>query len=484
MERGPLRQRLLTDPVMPLMLRLALPVIAVLVLQTMVSVAETFYVSFLGTDALAGVTLVFPVVTLMTMMSAGGIGGGVSSAVARAVGAGRTADADALLLHALVLAIVFGGLFALGALTAGPTLFRALGGSGRALDAAVTYARFVFIGAVPLWMVNLFAAAMRGAGDVRTPTTVSLIGAALLVVLSPALIFGIGPFPRLGIAGAGTAVTLFYSFASLALIRIMASGRTGLTLRWSRLESRLFADILRVGLLSAVGTLQLNGTVVLITGAVGMFGADALAGYGIASRLDYVQIPLLFGLGTAVITLVGSAAGAGDRQRVRKVAWTGALLAACVTETIGLIAAAIPLLWLRLFSDDPAVLAAGAIYLHRVGPAYGATGLGMLLYFASQGYGQVVVPFIAGTIRLAVAAGGGWLAIACFGAPLPVLFVIVAAGAILSGTITAAGVAMRLRQNQSSLPVSLAVPPVGYRAAAGPPQALPTIASDRRSWPT
>lgn len=445
MERGPLRQRLLTDPVMPLMLRLALPVIAVLVLQTLVSVAETFYVSFLGTDALAGVTLVFPVVMLMTMMSAGGIGGGVSSAVARAVGAGRTADADALLLHALVLAIVFGGLFAAGALAAGPTLFHALGGSGRALDAAVTYARFVFIGAVPIWMVNLFAAAMRGAGDVRTPTTVSLIGAALLVVLSPALIFGIGPFPRLGIAGAGTAVTLFYAFASLALIRIMASGRTGLRLKWSRLEWRFFADILRVGLLSAAGTLQLNGTVVLVTGAVGMFGADALAGYGIASRLDYVQIPLLFGLGTAVITLVGSAAGAGDRQRVRKAAWAGALLAACVTETIGLVAAAIPSLWLRLFSDDPAVLAAGAIYLHSVGPAYGATGLGMLLYFASQGYGQVVAPFIAGTIRLAVAAGGGWLAIAHFGAPLWVLFVIVAAGAILSGTITAASVAMRLR---------------------------------------
>ena len=100
MDHQTLRQRLLTAPVLPLMLRQALPVIAVLLLQTLVGVAETFYVSFLGTDALAGVALVFPVAMLMTMMSAGGIGGGVSSAVARSLGAGKTKDANALVSHA------------------------------------------------------------------------------------------------------------------------------------------------------------------------------------------------------------------------------------------------------------------------------------------------------------------------------------------------------------------------------------------------
>lgn len=443
-DRHVLTRGLLTGPVLPLMLQLALPVIAVLVLQTLVSIAETFYVSFLGTDALAGVALVFPLVTLMTMMSAGGIGGGVSSAVARALGAGRTDDADALVLHALVLAVVFGMLFTLGVFAIGTSLFRAIGGSGGALDAALTYSRYVFIGAVPIWIVNLLAAAMRGAGDVRTPTTVTLIGAAVLIVLSPGLIFGIGPFPHLGIAGAGTAVTLFYSCASLALFAIMRSRRTGLTLRWAQLKGRLFADILHVGFLSAAGTVQFNVTVLLVTGAVGLFGVDALAGYGIASRLDYVLIPLLFGLGTAVVTLVGTATGAGDHARARKVAWTGALLAAAVTEAIGLLAAAMPSLWLGVFSHNPTVLATGTLYLHRVGPMYGAIGLGMLLYFASQGYGRVAAPFVAGTVRLAVAAGLGWLAVAHFDAQLPTLFIIVAAGGVLFGAITATAVGLQL----------------------------------------
>ena len=342
MDNQTLRQRLLTAPVLPLLLRQALPVIAVLLLQTLVGVAETFYVSFLGTDALAGVALVFPVVMIMTMMSAGGIGGGVSSAVARSLGAGKTKDANALVLHALVLAIFFGLVFTAGVLAAGPALYRALGGSGRALEAALTYSRFVFIGSVPIWVVNQLASALRGSGNVRTPAVITFVGAAILIPLSPGLIFGFGPLPALGIAGAGTAVTLFNSLAALVLIWIMIKGRAGLTLKWSPLETRLFKQILGVGLLSAVGPFQLNVKVVMVTGLVGLFGADALAGFGTASRLDYVLIPPLFGLGTAVVTLVGTAIGAGNQARARQVAWTGALLAAGVTETIGLLVAVIP----------------------------------------------------------------------------------------------------------------------------------------------
>src|SRR5271156_5227589 len=108
---NPYRKAMEEGPIVPTMVRLALPTVSVLVVQTLVSVAETFYVSFLGTTAIAGVSLVFPVVMLMTMMSNGGIGGGVSSAVAREIGAGRQGEADALLMHAIVLAVGFGLLF-------------------------------------------------------------------------------------------------------------------------------------------------------------------------------------------------------------------------------------------------------------------------------------------------------------------------------------------------------------------------------------
>jgi Na+-driven multidrug efflux pump len=286
-------------------------------------------------------------------------------------------------------------------------------------------------------MVNLMASALRGAGNVKVPAIVTLISAAVLVVLSPALIFGFGPLPRLGIAGAGVAVTAFNVAAAIALARYMMSGRSVPALRRARLERRLFADILGVGLLSAAGTVQFNLTVLLVTGAVGLFGADALAGYGIASRLDYVLIPLLFGLGTAAVTMVGTNVGAGAAARARRIAWTGALLAALVTEAIGCFVALWPTAWLGLFTTEANVLATGSAYLRIVGPSYGAIGLGLLLYFASQGAGRVLWPVLAGTVRLIIAAVFGWLAVAWLGFNEVALFGLVAAAAVAFGAINA-----------------------------------------------
>src|ERR1700761_1303022 len=220
---GASRAAILAGPVLPTLLRLALPTMVVLLAQTAVNIAEAYYVGFLGTDALAGVAMVFPVFMLMTMMSNGGLGSGVASSVARAVGAGNKEDADALVLHALVLAIVVGAAFMFGAIKGGPILYRALGGRAEALNAALQYSNYLFAGAIPVWIVNLQAAALRGSGNVRVPALVTLIGALVLIPASPLLIFGFGPVPRLGIQGAGIAFALYYCGAMLALLRYMAS---------------------------------------------------------------------------------------------------------------------------------------------------------------------------------------------------------------------------------------------------------------------
>src|ERR1700740_2134938 len=136
------RAELLSGPVLPTLIRLALPTVVVLVAQTAVNIAEAYYVGFLGTDALAGVALVFPVFMLMTMMSNGGLGRGVASSVARAIGAGRRKDADALLFHAVVLAIVVGSVFTAGTILGGPALHSALRGKREALRAAVAYSNY------------------------------------------------------------------------------------------------------------------------------------------------------------------------------------------------------------------------------------------------------------------------------------------------------------------------------------------------------
>ena len=202
---------ILTGPILPTLLRLALPTVTVLLAQTAVNIAEAYYVGFLGTDALAGVALVFPVFMLMTMMSDGGLGSGVASAVARAVGAGNKRDADAIVLHALVVAVIVGALFSDRARSgAARRCIEALGGRDQSLDAALKYSNYLFAGAIPVWIVNLLAAALRGSGNVKVPATVTLAGALVLIPFSPVLIFGFGPMPGLGIAGAGIAFAIYY----------------------------------------------------------------------------------------------------------------------------------------------------------------------------------------------------------------------------------------------------------------------------------
>src|SRR5436190_21443331 len=149
------RTRLLLEgPIVGTLLRLATPNVLVMFVQAAVGLIETYFVAKLGTDALAGVALVFPMIMLMQMMSAGGVGGGISSAIARALGAGRRADADALVLHALVVGLAFGLVFTVAVLGGGRWLYAAMGGRGPSLEAALIYSNVVFAGAILLWIFN------------------------------------------------------------------------------------------------------------------------------------------------------------------------------------------------------------------------------------------------------------------------------------------------------------------------------------------
>lgn len=426
------RRRILEGPIVSTLLRLSGPTILILIVGISVGVIETFYIGFLGTAALAGVTLIFPCLMLMHMMSGGGIGGGVSSAVARAVGAGRKADADALLYNALVLGAALGMLFTAAEFLGGPALYRALGASGESLEAATTYADLVFGFAALTWVSNLLGAALRGSGDTLAPAVLSLSGLVVLVPLSPLLIFGLGPVPALGVAGAGIAVAIYQILQLTFLICYLRSNRCALTLSFDhrQLNRRLLADIFRVGGLAAVGSVVPNLTVMCITGAVGQFGTSAIAGYGLAARLDYILTPLLFGLGTGVLIMVGTNVGARQMARARRISWIGAFVGAGFGETIGLVVALLPNLWIGLFSHDAIVLDVGTTYLQVIGPLYGLTGIGMLLGLAAQGAGRAFWPLMAGLVRLAISGGGGWLAVSAFHGGVRALFLTVALGGI------------------------------------------------------
>ncbi|HEY0420525.1 MAG TPA: MATE family efflux transporter [Acetobacteraceae bacterium] len=430
---------LLHGPIIPTLLRLAWPNILVMLAQASVGLIETWWVSRLGTDALAGMALVFPGFMMMQMLSGGAMGGGISSAVARALGAGRRDDADALVLHAIVINLLLGLAFSALFLVFGPAIYRAMGGQDASLDAALRYSNIVFAGNILVWLMNALASVIRGTGNMLVPSLVICGGVALLVPLSPVLIFGFGPVPAMGIAGGGIAVVLTNAAMAAVFGWNVLSGRNLVRPRLLPLRLALFADILRVGAVACISTLQTTLTVALTTGLVGAAGGPgAVAGYGTGSRLEYLLVPLVFGLGAPLVALVGTNIGAGQRERALRVAFVGGALAFALTEAIGLAAAAWPAAWLGLFGADPEMLVTGSAYLRGVGPAYGFFGLGLALYFASQGAGRLFWPLLGGMLRLLIAVAGGWAALRMTGSLAWVFAALAAALAVYGLTVAGA----------------------------------------------
>jgi putative MATE family efflux protein len=431
---------LLHGPIVRTLLQLAWPNVLVMVAQAATGLIETYFVARLGRDALAGMALVFPSFMLMQMLSAGAIGGGISSAIARAIGGGRRDEADALVLHGVVIHAALGLFFTAVVLTFGTPIYRALGGRGGELSAALIYSNIVFGGNILLWIQNALASAIRATGNMLVPALVTCAGVIVLVPLSPCLIFGFGPVPALGIAGGGIAVVLFNAAAAIVLGWYALSGRNAARLRLAPLRWPLMRDILGVGAWSSIQTVQTNLIIALATAmAAGVAGADAVAGYGTAARLEYLLVPLVFGLGAPLIAMVGTSIGAGQRERALRVGVTGSVIAFVLTEAIGIATAVWPGAWLALFSAEPHVIETGSSYLRIVGPFYGFFGLALALYFASQGAGRLFWPLAAGFLRVAVVVGGGYLALYVTGS-LTWLFATLALGLFLQGTTVLAAV--------------------------------------------
>ena len=429
---SPRTRRLLQGAIVPTLLMMAWPNILVMTAQASTGLIETWWVSRLGTDALAGMALVFPGFMMMQMLSAGAIGGGISSAVARALGAGRRDDADSLVVHAILVNLGLGVVTSAIFLAFGRSIYAAMGGQDGSLEAALAYSNVVFVGNVLVWLMNALASVIRGTGNMLVPSLAVCLGIVLLVPLSPLFIFGWGPVPALGIAGGGLAVVVTTALTATVLAWYILSGRCVVKLRRTRLKAPFFADILRVGGVGAISTLQTTFDVALTAALVGAHGGpDAVAGYGTGARLEYLLIPLVFGLGAPMVALVGTNIGAGQRERALRIALTGGALAFAISETVGLVAAIWPHAWLSLFGHDPHMLETGVAYLRVVGPTYGFFGLGLSLYFASQ---------IGGMLRLLIAVGGGWLVVSLTGS-LAWAFAILALALVVYGVTIVCAIA-------------------------------------------
>jgi putative MATE family efflux protein len=425
---------LLTSPILPTLLKLAIPNTIAMFGSTLVAVAETSYIGRLGTEPLAGIALVFPFVMLTQMMSAGAMGGGVSSAISRALGAGNRDRAAALALHAAMIGACAGLFFTLMMLGFGREFYALLGGRGGVLEQSMQYSQVLFSGAISIWLVNTLASVLRGTGDMRLPSATLICTAILQIAVGGGFGLGLFGLPKLGMRGVATGQLTAFTLGAIFLAWYLISGRSRLTLNFAtfRFQRDMFVDILRVGAVSCLSPLQTVLTILIFTKILASFGTETLAGYGMGSRLEFLLTPIAFAFGVASVPMVGMAIGAGLVTRARRVAWTAGIAAGLTVGLVGMVVAIEPVLWVTLFTSDPGVTAAAYSYFALAGPTFGFFGVGACLYFAAQGAARVGGPVLAGTGRLLLVGVGGWWLVST-GAPAWTLFALVGAAMVVYG---------------------------------------------------
>ena len=433
----PATQRMLVGPVLPTLLRLATPNVIGLFATTVVIGFDGYIVGRLGADALAGVAIVLPLAMLMLQMSAGSLGGTVTAAVARALGQGDAVQAQRVARHALLLGLAASLLFAL--VGTQPGIYAALGARDGVLAQAMQYAGVLFAGAATVWTVNVLSGIARGMGDMLAGSLALVGTTALHLLVSPVLVFGAGPVPAFGVAGAAASTVACNGVSALVLLAWLSRGSSAFRVlgRGWTLQAETSRSLLALAVPAALSPVLSNGSIALTTVFVGTFGSVALAAYGIAARLEYILVPIAFGIGSALTAMIATNLGASQSVRAKRVAWTGGAVVWAVTGAVGAAAAIWPAAWMALFTEDAAVQAAGSEYLRIVGGCYGFFGLGLALFFASQGAARLGWALAASAARLVVVAVGGWLAVHVLGAPPAALYVVVALSLVALAAVLA-----------------------------------------------
>ena len=404
------RNALLDGPILRTLLWLAWPNVIALSASTCVVIAETSYIGRLGVDSLAAMALVFPCVILTMTMSGGAMGGGVASAIARAIGTGDVERASVLAAHAVLIAVGFGLCFTLGMLTFGPRLLQLLGGRGDVLAQAIAYVQIFFGGAVLPWVMNTLAALLRGTGNMKVPSLMILSSAVCQIVLGGTLGLGLGPVPQFGMRGVAAGSVIAYSISIAVMAWYLFSGRARLVprIRGLQIQGAMFFDILKVGIVSCLSPLQSVLTISIFTHLLAGFGTAVLAGYGIGARLEFMLTTVAFAFGIASVPMIGMAIGAKRIARARRIAWTAGSLSFASVGLIGTVLAIYPDLWVNIFTRDAGVRAASHQYLSTAAPMYAFIGLASSMYFSSQGAAKVLGPVLAQTARLLFIGLGGW----------------------------------------------------------------------------
>ena len=381
-------------------LMLAVPMVLEMVMESIFAVCDVFFVSRLGADAVATVGLTESMLTIIYALAMG-LAIGATAMVARRIGE-RDGDGAA---RAAVQAIILGSATALtlgiAGVMAAPALLRAMGASPSLLAVGTPYARIMFGGNATILLLFLVNAIFRGAGDAAIAMRVLWLANAINIALGPCLIFGLGPFPALGVKGAAIATNIGRGVGALfALSRLVGSRNTRVRIarRHVRLEPAVLARLVR---LSASGTLQaLIGTAswIGLIRILSTFGSSVLAGYTIGIRVVVFALLPSWGLSNAGATMVGQALGARKPDRAEHAVWIAGFYNVCFLGAVGTLFVMLAGPIAHIFTSDPSVVPSAVDALRIIAIGFPFYAYGMVLSAAFNGAGDTTTPTLLNVV--------------------------------------------------------------------------------------
>jgi putative MATE family efflux protein len=374
---------------------LAIPMVLEMVMESVFAICDVFFVSRLGADAVATVGLTESLLTLVFSLAIG-LGMGTTAMVARRVGEKRPRAAASAAAQAALVALVASIVLGVLGVVSGPTALRLVGASDAVLASGSGYSRVLLGGCGTVVFLFVINAIFRGAGDAAVAMRVLWLANIINLILDPCLIFGLGPFPELGVAGAAVATTIGRGIGVLYQLWILTSGRSRIVVSWSQMrpDIEVMVRLLKVSSGGIIQVLIATCSWVALVRIIALFGSTAVAGYTIAIRIVIFSILPAWGLANAAATLVGQNLGAGKPARAEKSAWmTGGFN----MVFLGLVAAVFILFGrqiLGVFTSDPPVVEVGVECLRIISYGYVFYGLGMVIVQSFNGAGDTMTPSI------------------------------------------------------------------------------------------
>jgi putative MATE family efflux protein len=387
------RRDLTSESLRRAILLLAVPMVLEMIMESIFAVADMFWVSKLGADAVAVVVMTESLMTLLYTIAMG-LAMGTGAIVARRTGAKDPDGAARGAVQAIILGVSFAAVIGALGIAFGPRLLKVMGGSPAVVAMGATFPRVMIGGSVTILLLFVINAAFRGAGDASITMRTLWLANAINILLGPCFIFGLGPFPRMGVTGAAVATTIGRGIGVLYQLRCLAAARGRLRVAAShlRFDGGTAATILRM---SGTGALQMfvgMASWIALMKLVSPFGSDVVAGYGIAFRVVMFALLPSWGLGNAAATLVGQNLGAKRPERGEQAVWRAAFYNFVFLGCVGLVFVVFAPDIVRLFSPVPAVVAAGGRCLRIVAAGFLFYAYGMVVTQAFNGAGDTRTP--------------------------------------------------------------------------------------------